>query len=164
MKIYCYALAALFLFFGVQASVAQEHGTGLGVTIGEPTGINAKLWTSTYAAFDFGLGLSIGGDRIDKYNGFYNGGSRFHFLLDYLWHSFEMIHPTGRFPLYYGIGGHINTGAGYNSSLAMRCVIGVAWLLREVPIDLFLEFVPSFQLISSSGIGIDAGIGARYFF
>jgi hypothetical protein len=164
MKNYCYAFVALFLFFAVQESVAQEHGIGLGVIIGEPTGIDAKLWTSDYAAFDFGLGWSIGGDRIDKYNGYYNGGSRVHIHIDYLGHSFEFIHSTGRFPLYYGIGGHINIGAGYNSALAMRCVIGVAWLLREAPIDIFLEFVPSFQLTSPSGIGFDAGIGARYFF
>jgi hypothetical protein len=83
--------------------------------------------------------------------------------MDYLWHSFEVIHSTGRFPLYYGIGGHIVTVAGYNSSLAMRCVVGVAWSMRETPIDIFLEFVPSSQLTSSCGIGIDAGIGARYF-
>lgn len=164
MKHSCYAVIALCLFLAVQGSVAQERKFGLGVIIGEPTGISAKLWTSPVNAFDFGLGWSMGGDRIGKFDGYYDGGSRVHFHIDYLWHSFEAIHSTEQFPLYYGIGGRINTGAGYNSSLAIRGVFGVAWLPRETPIDIFLEIVPSLQLTSSSGFGIDAGIGARYFF
>jgi hypothetical protein len=164
MKHSCYAVIALCLFLAVQGSVAQERRFGLGVIIGEPTGISAKLWTSPVNAFDFGLGWSMGGDRIGKYDGYYNGGSRVHFHMDYLWHSFEAIHSTERFPLYYGIGGRINTGAGYNSSLAVRGVLGIAWLPRGTPIDVFLELAPSLQLTSSTGFGIDAGFGARYFF
>jgi hypothetical protein len=30
--------------------------------------------------------------------------------------------------------------------------------------DIFLELVPSLQLTPSSGFGLDAGIGARYYF
>jgi hypothetical protein len=35
---------------------------------------------------------------------------------------------------------------------------------REAPIDMFLELVPSLQLMSSSGFCIDAGIGAAHDF
>ena len=155
------AVIILCLLLVVQGSLAQQREFGLGVIIGEPTGISAKLWTSNYTAFDFGLGWSMEGDRIGKYDGYYNGESRVHFHMDYLWHSFEAIHSTERFPLYYGIGRRINTGAGYNSSLAIRGVFGVAWLPRETPIDIFLELVPSLQLTSSSGFGIDADIEGR---
>jgi hypothetical protein len=164
MKHFCYAVIALCLFFAVQLSNAQERKFGLGVIIGEPTGISAKLWTSPVNAFDFGLGWSIGGDRIGKYNGNYDGGSRVHFHMDYLWHSFEVIHSSERFPLYYGFGGRINSGAGYDASLAVRGVFGIAWLPHNAPIDVFLELVPSLQLTSSTGFALDAGIGARYFF
>ncbi|MGB2869256.1 MAG: hypothetical protein WBD36_12450 [Bacteroidota bacterium] len=163
MKQYRHALIACCLFFGVQGLIAQE-GFGLGVIIGEPTGISAKLWTSSENAFDFGLGWSVGGDRIVRYDGNYNGGSRVHFHLDYVWHSFDAIHSSERFPVYYGFGGHLNNGAGYNSSMAVRGVIGVLWLPRDTPIDVFIEMAPSLQLTSSTGFGIDAGIGARYFF
>lgn len=164
MKLLYLAFIALFLFLTVQMSVAQERTFGLGIIIGEPTGISAKLWTSPVTAFDFGLGWSIGGDRIGNYKGDYNGGSRVHFHMDYLWHSFDVIRSTERFPLYYGIGGRINTGAGYNSSVAIRGVIGIAWMPRETPIDIFVEVVPSLQLTSSTGFAIDAGLGARYYF
>jgi hypothetical protein len=158
------ALIALCLFLAVQGSTAQEHGFGLGVIIGEPTGISAKLWTSPVNAFDFGLGWSFGGDRIGKYKGFYNGGSRVHVHMDYLWHAFNAIHASEQFPLYYGFGGRINTGAGYDGSLALRGVFGIAWLPHNTPLDVFLELVPSLQLTSTTGFGLDAGIGARYFF
>ena len=164
MKYSCYALIALCLFLAVQGSVAQNRNFGLGVIIGEPTGISAKLWTSPDNAFDFGFGWSVGGDRVGRYNGYYDGGSRVHFHMDYLWHSFDAIRSSERFPLYYGIGGRINSGAGYDASVAVRGVLGIAWMPHNTPIDVFLELVPSLQLTSSTGFGIDAGFGARYFF
>ncbi len=158
------AVTLFCLFLMIQGSMAQERGFGLGVIIGEPTGISAKLWTSSVNAFDFGLGWSFGGDRIGKYNGYYDGGRRVHFHMDYLWHSFSAIHSSERFPLYYGFGGRMNSGAGYEGSVAVRGVFGIAWLPQNTPIDVFLEVVPSLQLTSSTGFGFDAGIGARYFF
>lgn len=162
-NIYRNVIAALLLV-AAQGTLAQQRPFGLGIIVGEPTGISAKLWTSSATAFDFGLGWSVGGDRIGNYNGYYNGESRVHFHMDYLWHSFEAIRSAERFPLYYGIGGRVNSGGGYNSSLAIRGVFGIAWLPRETPIDIFLELVPTLQLTSSSGFGIDAGFGVRYFF
>jgi len=164
MKHLYLTVIALCLFFAVQVSYAQERSFGLGVIIGEPTGLSAKLWTSPTTAFDFGLGWSVGGDRIGNYKGSYDGGSRVHFHMDYLWHSFESIHSSERFPLYYGFGGRVNSGAGYDASAAVRGVFGIAWMPHATPIDVFLELVPSLQLTSSTGFAIDAGLGARYFF
>lgn len=164
MKYPMYGVVAFCFFFSVQRSAAQEHTFGLGVIVGEPTGISAKLWTSSVTAFDFGLGWSIGGDRIGNYNGNYDGGSRVHFHMDYLWHTFDAINSTERLPLYYGIGGRINSGAGYDASAAVRGVFGIAWLPHNTQMDVFFELVPSLQLTSSTLFGLDAGIGARYYF
>lgn len=164
MKHSLYAISALCLFLAAQTSIAQDRKFGLGVMVGEPTGLSAKLWTSSTTAFDFGLGWSVGGDRIGRYDGYYDGGSRIHFHMDYLWHAFDAIRATERFPLYYGIGGRINTGAGYRNSVAVRGVFGIAWLPRETSMDVFLEVAPSLQLSPSSGFGMDAALGARYFF
>jgi len=164
MKHIYITVLALSLLLTVQASFAQNHAFGLGVIVGEPTGVSAKLWTTPTTAFDFGLGLSLGTDRISNYDGHYNGGTRLHFHMDYLWHYFDAIGSSGRVPLYYGFGGRINTGAGYNSSTAIRGVIGLAWMPIETPIDIFLELVPSLQLTSSTGLTMDAGLGGRYYF
>ncbi|MDQ7818868.1 MAG: hypothetical protein RDU14_17705 [Melioribacteraceae bacterium] len=150
------------IFFG--GLFAQHRPFGLGVSIGEPTGVNAKLWTSETGALDFGVGWSIGGDRIGSYEGQYNGGRRIHFHFDYMLHLFDAVGSTGQFPIYYGIGGRFNAGAGYLSSLAVRFVVGLAWMPRESPIDMFIEFVPSLQLTSLPGLAIDSAIGIRYYF
>jgi hypothetical protein len=163
MKHIYLVIIVLCLFFAVQGSRAQERAFGLGVIVGEPTGLSAKLWTSSTNAFDFGLGWSIGGDRIGR-NNIYYSGSRVHFHMDYLWHSFDAIQSTERFPLYYGIGGRINSGAGYDAAFAVRGVFGIAWMPHNAPVDVFLELVPSLQFTSSSNFAIDAGLGARYYF
>jgi hypothetical protein len=87
-----------------------------------------------------------------------------HFHMDYLWHSFDAIRSSERFPLYYGIGARINSGAGYDASFAIRGVFGIVWMPHHTPIDVFFEVAPSLQLTSSTGFGIDAGIGVRYYF
>jgi hypothetical protein len=163
MKHSRYAIITLFLFLFAALTVAQERRFGLGIILGEPTGLSAKLWVSPINALDFGLGWSVGGDRID-YNGAYDGGSRVHFHMDYLWHWFDAIRSSERFPLYAGFGGRINSGAGYKSSVAARGVFGILWLPHQVPIDVFLELVPSLQIVPGTGFGIDAGLGARFFF
>jgi hypothetical protein len=164
MKHSYYTFITFYLFLSSAGAIAQERNFGLGVILGEPTGISAKLWVSSISAFDFGLGWSFGGDRISDYNGGYNGKSRVHFHMDYLWHWFDAIHSSEQIPLYTGVGGRINAGAGYKSSTAVRGVFGIAWLPRRTPIDIFLELVPSLQVVPSTSFGIDAGLGARFFF
>jgi hypothetical protein len=164
MKRSCVIIIVLCSILAAQGSVAQDRGFGLGLIVGEPTGLSAKLWTSQVNAFDFGLGWSVGGDRIAKHEESYDGSTRIHFHMDYLWHSFEAIHSSERFPLYYGVGGRINSGGGYETSVAIRGVFGIEWMPHNTPIDVFLELVPSLQLTSSTGFGMDAGLGARYFF
>ncbi|MFA7418089.1 MAG: hypothetical protein WCZ90_00280 [Melioribacteraceae bacterium] len=161
-KLLPYLFLSLIVFFVIPIT-AQDRGFGIGIMVGEPTGASAKLWTSKVNAFDFGLGFSNGGDRI-TYKGTYESTGRVHFHMDYLWHSFNAISSSERFPLYYGLGGRFNSGAGYESSFGIRGVIGIAWLPRSTPLDIFIELVPVLQLTAGTGFGIDAGLGIRYFF
>jgi hypothetical protein len=149
-----------------QQADAQRRNFGIGLILGEPTGISAKLWTTSDNAFDFGLGWSVDGDHMGRYNNdyyYYNGGSRVHFHMDYLWHSFNSIQAAGQFPLHYGIGGRLNSGDGYASTISVRGVFGVSWLPRDTPIDIFLELAPTLRLTNSSGLYLGAGLGARYY-
>ena len=164
MKKYLMFCMVLGMFMILAKPVkAQDHGFGLGIIFGEPTGLSAKLWTSKINALDFGLGVGLGGDRI-KYKGYYNNTSRVHFHMDYLWHAFNAINSSERFPVYYGVGGRFNTGGGYDASVGVRGVIGIAWFPHSTPIDVFVELVPVFQLTPLTGLGFDAGLGVRYFF
>ena len=154
-----------FLLFVLSTGIfAQDRRFGLGIIIGEPTGLSAKLWVTPVNAFDFGLGWSVGGDRLYKYDGGYNGDSRVHFHMDYLWHWFSAIQSSNRFPLYTGLGGRVNSGGGYSTSVAARGVLGIAWIPDQAPIDIFVEIVPSLQLVPGTGFGMDAGFGGRFYF
>ncbi|HLP15124.1 MAG TPA: hypothetical protein VK470_02630 [Bacteroidota bacterium] len=165
MKLIVKLFILLFVLGSLTSLHAQQRKFGLGVIIGEPTGLSAKLWTSSENAFDFGLGWSYGSDRWGgHYDGYYNGDQRVHLHMDYLWHSFNAIRSTERFPLYYGIGARLNTGAGYDDSFAIRGVFGIAWMPRSTPLDIFIELVPSLQLTSRTAFGVDAGVGIRYYF
>ncbi|OGS33335.1 MAG: hypothetical protein A2293_08660 [Elusimicrobia bacterium RIFOXYB2_FULL_49_7] len=158
------AYITFILICSTVTTFAQQRRFGLGVILGEPTGLSAKLFVSPTTAYDFGLGWSMGGDRIDHYDGRYDGGSRVHFHMDYLWHWFDAIRASEPLPLYTGIGARINTGAGYDNSAGLRGVFGIAWMPHLPPIDIFLELVPTLQVIPSTGFGMDAGLGIRYFF
>jgi hypothetical protein len=165
MKYLFSTLLALSMFLIAQSCSAQDRNFGLGLILGEPSGFSAKYWTSSTTAFDFALGWSDGSDRIGNYyNGYYDGGSRVSFHMDYLWHAFNAISSTERFPIYYGFGGRINSGAGYNSTLAARGVIGIAWMPHQTPVDIFVELAPTLQLTESTGMTIEGGAGIRYYF
>jgi hypothetical protein len=152
------------MLFVYENSIAQQRSFGLGVIVGEPTGVSAKLWTSPTRAFVFGAGWSIGGDRIGAYNGNYDGGGRIHFHADYLLHMMNVFSSDGQYPMFYGVGLRLNTGGGYYNSFAVRFIAGIAWQPLDSSIDIFLEFVPSLQLTSDSKFGLDSAVGARYYF
>jgi hypothetical protein len=154
----------LCICISLNKTFAQEGQFGLGVILGEPTGISAKLWTSQTTAFDFGLGRSIGGDRINNNDIHFDGSNRYHIHFDYLLHDFNAVGLTGQYPIYYGIGARFNEGGGYDNSFAVRFVIGLAWMPHDSPIDMFIEFVPSLQLTSKPGFAIDSALGLRYYF
>lgn len=131
---------------------SQSQGFGLGVVIGDPTGISAKLWTTRATALQFGFSLS------DDFK-----GNRALISADYLWHSFDVIRSTERLPLYYGIGGALSSGGGTQAAIGVRGVLGVAWLSRSVPIDVFFQVVPTVTVVPASSFGIGAGVGVRFF-
>ena len=55
-------ISTLFLIFisgAFQLSFGQAEGFGLGVVLGEPTGISFKSWTSAHGAFDGAVAWSV---------------------------------------------------------------------------------------------------------
>lgn len=154
----CFFVVLLLFVMSINSNV-QNKNFGVGVIIGEPTGLSAKIWTSNLNALAIGLGWYI--DGLGKK---YDNVSRTHIHVDYLWHSMHAINSSGQFPLYYGIGGRVNTGPQYEGSLAVRGILGIVWLPHNTPLDIFIEVAPTLTLISSTGFDIDAGIGARFFF
>ena len=158
MKKLYYVALVFMLLIGVNKSMAQNNGLGVGLIIGEPTGLSLKLWTSPNRAIDVGLGWSVFQHQNDTET------TRIHLHMDFLRHSFNAIRAQERIPVYYGIGGRFIGGSGSQSSLALRGVLGIAWMPNYTPLDLFLEIAPSIDIIPATNFNLDAALGIRYYF
>ena len=144
-------ILALILVFSAPASVAQDKGFGLGILLGDPTGLSAKLWTSSENAVDFGLAWSF------RRDGF------FHIHADYLWHFDPQTRGPERFRFQTGIGGRLGAGKG-SAVVGVRVPLIFAWWPRSVPLDVFVELAPLLDLVPATEFSVNGGVGVRFFF
>jgi hypothetical protein len=129
---------------------AQDSGFGLGIIIGEPTGVSLKSWVRQKHAIEAGIAWSLTNDW-------------FHIHVDYLIHNFELIDVNkGQLPFYFGFGA--NLGIGNNFNLGARVPVGLSYLFDGAPLDVFVEVVPALQLINQIQFQMYGGIGIRYWF
>lgn len=140
-----------------------DDGFGLGIIVGEPTGISVKKWLGRDRAIDAAAAWS------------FSENDSFQFHADYLVHNFGLLHTGsvgGRLPLYFGIGGRIkleghDNDKGRNSHdalLGARIPLGISYLFAKAPVDLFLEIVPVLDIVPNTDFDINAAIGARFYF
>jgi len=106
------------------------------------------LWLTDSQALDAGLGFSTG---LALYG-------------DYLWHSWKVLpQPSqGKLPVYLGLGAQFRTV--YPNEFGLRTVAGIAYWLPRNPVEIFFEVAPVFRLSPHDSVGLDAGIGLRYYF
>lgn len=142
----------LFICIAVSLS-AQKGNLGVGVILGQPTGISAKLWNGRTTAFDAAAAWAINQD-----------GGAMHLHADYLIHNFELLQvEEGMLPLYFGIGGKVQLGP--DVGFGIRVPLGISYIFNDdLPLDTFLEIAPTLDLMPSTGFSIDGGIGVRYYF
>ena len=130
---------------------ARERKFGLGVIVGDPTGVSAKLWTGQKTAFDAAAAWSS-----DE-----NGISYLH--ADYLMHSFNLLQvERGSLPFYYGVGGTVRMVKSKKSGI--RIPLGFAYIFEGGGVDFFVELVPLIILSPDNDFSINSGLGLRYFF
>lgn len=152
MSLHCLLLCAVMVLICATEEVcAEDRGVGLGVVVGEPTGISLKAWVSARNALDAGLAWSFG------------RGGRVHIHADYLFHLFGELKIHKDIVPYLGLGGRLAVGSG-DEHLGIRIPFGMVWWPREVPLDLFVELAPIVDLTPSTKLRANAGIGVRYFF
>ncbi len=130
---------------------AKGSGFGLGIIVGEPTGLSAKLWTGNSTAIDGAVAWSFGKD------------SALHLHADYLFYNFNLFKvEKGKLPLYYGIGGRIKLVD--DMKVGVRIPVGINYIFAKAPLDIFLEIVPMLELVPRTEFNLNGGIGIRYFF
>lgn len=124
---------------------------GIGVIIGEPTGLSLKFWSSRTTAFAAAAAWSFRKEQ------------KLHLHMDYLFHNFRLVKARGgRLPLYIGIGGRVKFED--ETRVGVRLPLGACYILNSHPIDIFFEVAPLLDLLPETGFDINASIGIRYFF
>jgi len=142
----------LVLITSVLLSSSGPGHFELGLILGEPTGISAKMWFDRNAAFDAAVSWSLKDDDEDLY---LHG--------DFLWHNYRLIdESSGLLPVYYGIGGRVVLA--HDTRLGARAPVGISWLFDNTPLDLFIELAAVLDIIPDMEFDVNGGIGIRYIF
>lgn len=151
------ALLGMLAGFGtLEAEAAVSRSKGLGLILGEPTGITGKMWTSQDRAIDAGIAFSF-----DEFVFLYS---------DYLFHfkSISGIRP------YAGIGGGLLISSGGKKGkyfdendggigLGVRIPLGAEWFVPDAPFGIFAELVPGIGLVPGTYGFFQGGVGARFY-
>jgi len=134
------------------ASPALAGDFGLGIILGEPTGVSFKQWLTDRNAIDAAAAWSFG------------NVSAFHAHMDYLYHGPLGDHSLSEGMLYYvGIGGRFKATEG-DSRIGVRIPLGLDYLFYDTPIDLFFEVAPILDLAPETEFRMNGSLGLRYFF
>ena len=130
---------------------AQNSGLGIGIILGEPTGLGFKYWTGESSAFDGAVAWSF--VKVDA----------LHLHGDMLFHNPDLIKVSqGALPVYYGIGARIKLEE--KSKIGIRIPVGLSYQFAKAPFDIFLEIVPLLELAPATDFDLNFAIGVRYYF
>lgn len=141
---------------------------GIGLMVGAPSGLAAKLYLDAPLAIQFGLGSSHYGHHYNDRRHYHNHGVHFH--ADVLWHPVVLARSRSlQLPLYIGVGGQINNH-GYDdrdddhSHIGARVPFGLALDFNRVPLDVFFELAFALDFGHDSHSYLTGSLGARYYF
>ena len=130
---------------------------GVGVQLGEPTGLTGKIFISEHHALDAALSYSV----LD---------SRFYVHGNYLIHFPQHGETTalGHWFPYVGVGTRIRLKGDDDekdgNNIAVRLPLGVSAFFGASPVELFIEIGPNMGLFPETKLGFDGGLGFRYLF
>ncbi len=153
------------------SNVDHTSRFGLGLMLGEPTGISGKYNIDEKQSIDFGVGLAF----VDH--------GRFHLHADYLLHVRDIFDvESGDFDLHYGVGARLKTrdrdyyedrrknGNGTYTNkdtdprLGVRVPVGLNYSFDQIPLELFVEIAAVLDVIPEVDLDFNAAIGARWYF
>ncbi len=165
------AVIALSTFMGLPGFAAAPQGSrnfGLGIELGEPSGITAKLWLNQVNALDFGLSFSfddyflIYADYLIHFNNAFGSSSQFvSELTPYVGVGGEIAFANSR---YYYRDRHFFGYSRDTIGVGVRVPLGIEWTPAKVPLGVFIQIVPGLTLIPRTGGIVEGSIGIRYYF
>jgi hypothetical protein len=157
---------AVTLLLGLMSTCAfaqnEEKQLGIGLILGEPTGLSVKYWLDEEHAVDGGVAWS-----------FWDGDG-FQLHSDFLWHNFDLLDDPGgvdgKLPVYLGVGARLkfrdDEGRHHDDNdtvFGIRVPLGVSYLFDGKPIDLFAEIAPILDLTPDIELNFSLALGVRFY-
>jgi len=141
---------------------AEEKGVlGVGLIVGEPTGVSGKYYLGNDTAIDAALGAAFLGRGVQVHG-------------DFLWHPWVLdTKESFALPVYIGVGMRIlnHDASGEDDDhvrIGVRVPVGIVFDFTKIPLDVFAEVAGVGDLHtggdSTFGIDFNGGAGARYYF
>jgi len=146
-------LLVLIFLFSTEWLIAQDKGIGVGVVLGDPTGITSKMWLDGRSA----LSVTAGYD-------FRSVGGTIHLNLDYFYHPWIVALDQGNILVYLGPG--VGLGLHSKIGLTLRAPAGITYHFESYPLETFLEIIPALEITGPVGTGgwLGSYLGARWYF
>ena len=154
-------IGLFFLIAAANASaqVNREDEFGLGLILGEPTGVSLKYWFDEERAVDGALAWALSED------------DSFQMHTDYLFHNYRWSN-SDEWPVYYGLGALLlfkhDEGRHHDDNktvFGFRFPIGMSYLFESnEPFELFFEIAPVLELAPDADLDLNAAIGLRFYF
>lgn len=148
--------AALIIILLLLAAVPGSAQNGflyeVGLAVGEPTGLSAKMWLTENTAFEAFAGASWVPDPVPQIH------------IDILRHDFDFLESIaeGQFPLLYGLGGVVQFRD--ERLVGIRVPFGLEYLFDVMPLSAFIHVAPRIDISPEAGVSINSAVGLRYVF
>ena len=160
-KVMFAAMAMILIYSISNESQAQAYNTGVGLRVGSSSGLSVKHFIKEDGALE--------GILHTRWRGL---------LITGLYEVHKDIPDANGLSWFYGGGAHIgswNSGSGnpygadknYKGStvIGIDGIVGLDYVLEELPINFSLDFKPAFNLINGGGFwGDDFALSIRYIF
>jgi hypothetical protein len=142
--------------------VGAEKGVfGIGLIVGEPTGVSGKYYLGNDTAVDGAVGAAFLGRGVQAH-------------VDLLWHPWVLDQKEAfALPVYLGGGLRLlnHNASGDDEDhvrIGLRVPVGILFDFTRIPLDVFAEIagVLDYRTAGDASFGLDVngGAGARYYF
>ena len=141
------------MFLAVQAQATPRGNFGLGIIVGEPTGLNMKLFLNEENAIEGAIAWSLSSDN------------NVHLQAEYLYHNYSLIQVSkGQLPFFFGLGGRVVIRENADDLVGIRIPVGLSYEFDGGIFDVFGELVPILDLVPDTDFELEGAIGARFWF
>jgi hypothetical protein len=145
--------AIAILFLAVQVQAVPRGDVGLGLVVGEPTGLDVKVFLNDSNAIEGAVAWSL------------SGKNNLHLQAEYLYHNYTLIKvEKGQLPFFFGLGGRVILRENADDIVGVRIPVGLAYEFDGGIFDVFGEIVPIMDLFPDTEFDLEAALGVRFWF